>query len=64
LVYIRKEDLILKMDVWRVSGSVGIFGLLVLGLNRDFLVLTTENRPWLDNLEDGDAGEGFFVECE
>jgi hypothetical protein len=58
------DDAILGMAVLRVSGNVEIFGLTALGIERDFLLPAPFHGEWLDDLDNGDAGEGFFLECE
>jgi len=58
------EDPILDLVAHRVSDEIAIFGLTSLGMERDYLVPAPDYGPWLDELEDGDTGEGFFLECK
>jgi hypothetical protein len=52
------------MDIYRVLKNVGIFGLSLLGDWRDYMVPAPVYGPWVDELEQEDTGEGFYLICE
>jgi hypothetical protein len=52
------------MPIHRVSDEVGIFGLPALGEWRDYMVPAPRYGPWIDELDNADAGEGFYILCE
>ena len=58
------DYIVLGMAILKVASNVEIFGLTALGIERDFLLPAPGHGEWLDDLEDGDTGKGFFLECE
>jgi hypothetical protein len=58
------DNVILGIAIFRVSGNIEIFGLTVFGIEKDFLLLASFYSEWLDDLDNGNVKESFFLKCE